>query len=453
MRSYWIEVRRTLGLAGPIIMGQLGQMLMQIIDTVMVGRIGVVPLAGAALGGSIFTVILVFGFGLCAAVHVRVAQAYGAGQKERCATVLRHGVIIAIVYAVICGSGIHAGIDFLGKIGQPPDVVEQTKPYLVLIGWSLVPILTYQCFKNFCEAQNRQWLPFCVLFAGLFLKVILNWIFIFGRFGFPAWGLWGAGLSTMVTRVFMLGLLITVVAYSRRLVILEKVGSIFSFQASFFRQLLGLGVPSASQFLFEAGAFTMVSLMMGWISAQWLAAHQIAVQVAALSFMVPLGMSFAVAIRVGHAVGSEDRAAVRHIGFGAIGFAVCFMSLCALVLYNWRLELPTLFIDNPEVIRRASQLLVVAAIFQVFDGVQIVCLGALRGLADVKVPAVMIFCVYWGICIPSGYVFAFILKYQGLGLWFGLLIGLVTASIFLAIRFFLITRRVSSRAFATAVDE
>ncbi len=442
MRSYWKEVRLTLTLAGPIIMGQIGMMAMLVIDTAMVGRIGVIPLAAAAFSGSLFSVILVAGFGLCVAVHVLVAQAFGAGQRERCGQLLVHGVVVMSIYAIICACGIQAGIGLLSSFGQSPEVVAKAQPYMVFLGWSLVPTLIYQCFKNFSEAQNQPWLPFRVLCGAIVIKVFLNWIFIFGRLGFPAWGLNGAGLSTILVRVCMLVALVITVIRSRHLAIAGLRWSVSELQAVYFRNLLGIGVPTSFQIIFDVGAMTVVSIMMGWLSAQWLAAHQIANQLAALAFMVPLGMSFAVAIRVGQAVGRKDRTAIRHIGSSATGFAVCFMSGCALVLLILRNSLPVLFIEDQEVILLASKLLVMAALFQVFDGIQIVCMGALRGLADVKVPTVLIFCVYWGVSLPLGYVLAFDFGYQGLGLWFGQLLGLVIVAIFLASRFVMITRSV-----------
>lgn len=440
VRSYWKEVRSTLSLAGPIIMGQIGMMAMLVIDTAMVGRVGVIPLAAAAFSGSLFSVILIAGFGLCVAVHVLVAQAFGAGQRERCGLLLVHGVVVMLIYAIICAGGIQAGIGLLGSFGQSPEVVAQAQPYMVLLGWSLAPTLVYQCFKNFSEAQNQPWLPFRVLCGAIIIKVFLNWVFIFGRLGFPAWGLNGAGLSTLIVRVCMLVALVLTVIRSRHLAIAGLRWSAAGLRASYFRNMLGIGVPTSFQVIFDVGAMTMVSIMMGWLSAQWLAAHQIANQLAALAFMVPLGMSFAVAIRVGQAVGRKDRAAIRHIGSSATGFAVCFMSGCALVLFLLRNSLPGLFIEDREVIRLASQLLVVAALFQVFDGIQIVCMGALRGLADVKIPTILIFCVYWGICLPMGYVLAFNFEFQGLGLWLGQLLGLTIVALFLASRFALITR-------------
>ena len=440
VRSYWKEVRSTLSLAGPIIMGQIGMMAMLVIDTAMVGRAGVIPLAAAAFSGSLFSVILVAGFGLCVAVHVLVAQAFGAGQRERCGLLLVHGVVVMLIYAIICAGGIQAGIGLLGSFGQNPEVVAQAQPYMVLLGWSLVPTLVYQCFKNFSEAQNQPWLPFRVLCGAIIIKVFLNWVFIFGRLGFPAWGLNGAGLSTLIVRVCMLVALVLTVMRSRHLAIAGLRWSVAGLRASYFRNMFGIGVPTSFQVIFDVGAMTMVSIMMGWLSAQWLAAHQIANQLAALAFMVPLGMSFAVAIRVGQAVGRKDRAAIRLIGSSAAGFAVCFMSGCALVLFLLRNSLPGLFIEDREVIRLASQLLVVAALFQVFDGIQIVCMGALRGLADVKIPTILIFCVYWGICLPMGYVLAFNFEFQGLGLWLGQLLGLTIVALFLASRFVMITR-------------
>ncbi len=447
MKPFWTEIRKTLFLAIPMMIGQLGQMGLHLIDAAMVGRVGVVELAAIAFGGNIVGIFLIIGYGLASSVSVLVAQAYGAKNHSRCGEVLKHGIVITFCYAFTVAAIMHSNLGFLHYFGQPDDVVEACKFYVIFLVWSLIPTLAYQCLRTYSEALNRPWFPFTVLAAGFFLNIFLNWIFIFGKLGMPAYGVAGTGLATLLARTFMMIIMATAVLGSPRYDIGRSLFNIFHCSWRLFSQLLAIGVPTGFQLLFEAGSFTVAAIFMGWIGTNSLAAHQIAVNIAAMTFMIPLGMSFAVAIRVGQAAGREDRPAIRRIGFSSFIFVLGFMSCTAAIIYITRDILPRFFLDNnapeaPEVVFLTAQFLVVAALFQVFDGLQVASMGALRGIADVKVPTVLAFICYWVFALPLSYGLAFEANLQGVGVWLGLLIGLGIASVVLSSRFHLITRTV-----------
>jgi len=424
-------------------------MSLHLIDAAMVGRVGVVSLAAIAFGGNVVGTFLIVGFGLAHAVPVLVARAYGAGALgalDRCAEVLKHGVVMVAIYSIGVGALFMWGLELLSFFGQPVAVVNACKGYVIFLAWSILPTLIYQCFRGYSEALNRPWPPFVVLAIAFFLNILLNWIFIFGNLGAPAMGAAGAGLATLLARIFMMAGLIGLILKSSTYNVGAAVFRFVTCTRNLFRQCLGLGVPSAFQILFEVGMFNVAGIMMGWLGANALAAHQIAMNTAAMSFMVPLGMSFAVSIRIGHAAGRDDWAAIRRSGFSAFMFSVCFMSLCALVFLAVRHRIPWYFLDRnaveaPEVVALTASFLVVAALFQVFDGLQVVCMGALRGMADVKIPTVVVFFCYWCIALPTCFYLAFVREIGGIGIWFGLLTGLTVAAFSLLSRFWLSTRR------------
>ena len=430
----------TLALGVPMIMGQLGQMLLHIIDAVMIGRLGVLPLAAVAFGGNIMGFILVIGYGLSVAVSILVARSFGRGDLAQCSDVLRHGISIVVLYALIWAAGAQFGSGVLYRVGQPEEVVEASLGYVQMLGWSLVPSLIYACLRSYSEALNRSWIPFSVLLGGLVLNVFLNWIFIFGKLGSPPLGVTGAGLATLLARVSMMATLGCILIRSSGFRISLSDLSLLNLRGRLIRKMLGLGIPTSFQLLFEVGMFTAAAVLMGWIGTVALAAHHIAMCVVGFTFMVPLGMSFAVGIRISQAAGREDSDAIRRIGYSSVAFSVIYMGFFACSIFLLREKIPLIFISEAPVILLTSQLLVVAALFQTFDGAQVICMGALRGLSDVKFPTILAFCGYWLISIPVGSFIAFGLDKGSLGIWFGMILGLTFAAIALFIRFRIVTR-------------
>lgn len=439
--SYLKEARATFSLALPIIVGQVSQMLMGITDSVMIGRVGTVPLAASAFANSVFGVFFMLGIGLLIPIAVFVARAHGGGKEAECGDWLRHGIFLAL----LMGSAGAALMMLLGtqidRFGQPPEVVAAVKPYYLLIAASLVPTLLFQGFRQFAEAMGRPWIPMAMMLGGVALNVLLNWIFIYGNLGVPALGLTGAGWATLIARVA--GVAVIFVWLGRSADFARAWPTRASGNAEWFRKLqwerfrtmAAIGVPAAGMLLFEVGAFSAAAIMMGWLGAVPLAAHQIALSCAGFAFMFPLGLSMAVSMRIGKAVGEGRHVALRPIGFSAMLMGCLIMSGFALIFSIAGRPLASAFVEDAVTAALAARLLVVAAIFQLFDGVQVIGAGALRGLTDVKVPTLITFIAYWIIALPGGYVLGIRGPAGPVGIWASLATGLAFAAVFLALRF------------------
>lgn len=447
------EARATLVLAVPMAAGQVGQMLLGISDSLMVGRVGVVPLAAAAFANGVINVLLVAGIGLVAAVSVLAAQAHGAGRPREAGEAMRHGLALGIAAGVAAALAVTCGRGVFRFFGQPPEVLDAAGPFLVLTAWSVVPALAMQALKQFCEALSRPWPPMLLMTAAVGLNAGLSWVLIYGKLGAPALGLTGAGWATLAARTLTALALAGFVLGSRGLrgALPERWWRALSWART--RQMLHIGLPVAATLLMEVTAFATAAVMMGWINAEALAAHQIAISCAALTFMFPLGLSFAVSVRVGQALGAGERGRVRPIGFGGIGMgAVMMVGSAALYL----LAGPTVarwFVDDAGVVALAARLLAVAGLFQLVDGVQVVSGGALRGLGDVRVPTGIAFVSYWLIALPTSYGCGFVAGFGAMGVWAGLALGLAFAAVGLTWRFRAKTAGVMARSLESSTRE
>lgn len=435
IRLWAREMRPTLALALPIMAGMVGQMLMGLADTIMVGRVGVVSLAAAAFVIAVAHLPLVFGLGLLSAISVLTSQAFGARRPDEAGETLRHGLVIATGVGGLAALSMFALHPFLNRLGQPTEVVVAADKFLFLFGTSLLPALVGHGCKQFAEALKHPWVPTFVLLGGVLLNVLLNWVLIFGHWGAPALGLEGAGWATLIARAAMALVLLVYVVRAPALRDFQPVRWRAALSRERFRRLLNLGWPVAGQHFFEVSAFVFAALMMGWISADAIAAHQIAITCAALTFMCSLGIGTAVCIRVGHAYGAAQYARMRRIGFGGVSLAAGMMGVFGLVLMLAGRPIAGLFITSPTVVSLTAQLLIVAAVFQMADGIQVVSISALRGLGDVRVPAVIAVVAYWVLAVPVGAALAFPGQRGAVGIWIGLAGGLGAAALGLAWRF------------------
>jgi len=441
---FFKEARLTLALALPIVVGQVSQMLMGVTDSIMIGRLGAVPLAASAFAGGMFSVFFVVGIGLLLPVAVFVSREHGAGDDRAGARWLKHGVALAVVASVIeMLVMIGLALSF-SRMGQPPEVLAEIEPYYTLIVVSLLPVLVFQVFRQFAEALGRPWMPMFIMLASVALNVLLNWILIYGNLGAPAMGLAGAGWATLASRIVAL---VVIILWLRKAAAFRHVFPdtwIAGLQLARFREMLHMGVPAAVMLFFEVGGFMVAAVMMGWLGATALAAHQIALSCAAFMFMFPLGLSIAVGMRVGKAVGEGRRDLLRPIAGGALAMSCVIMSVSAVGFWLGGEWLARGFVNDAEVVALAVQLLVVAAIFQLFDGAQVIGSGALRGLSDVRVPAVITFIAYWLLAIPGGYALGLHTSLGAVGIWIGLAVGLAIAAVLLAWRFRLLTNDLRS---------
>lgn len=429
-------------LAYPVMLSMLGQVMTGVADSVMVGWTGAVPLAAASLANIFLSVPLFFGIGVSYAITPLVAEALGADNQKKIIDVFRHGTLINLIVGVMLFLLILVIEPFMPFMGQPVEVVALAVPYLTIVGASIIPNMIFQTYRQFAEGLQRTRMAMVIVIGSNVLNVVLNYLLIFGKLGFPALGLNGAGWATLISRVVMAISMMAYVYYHRRFAPYRTGFSFGSYTRPLISKMLHIGLPAGSQFIFEAGAFGMSALMMGWIGTTALAGHQIAINLATISYMTTSGLGAAATIRVGNFLGKKDRTNLRASAYTMIGMAVVVMTAWALLFIFGRYWLPSLYISDPGVIELTAGLMIIAAFFQLSDGIQVVCAGALRGLQDVKIPSLLIFVAYWIIALPCGYVLAFPFGMGPSGIWLGLFIGLTLTATAMIFRFQHLTKRV-----------
>lgn len=440
MSSYAYESRRTLKLAAPIIIGQVSQMLMGVTDALMIGHVGKVPLAASAFAGSLFGFLFMIAIGMLIPVSIMVSRAHGGGEEAEAGQWLKHGVVIAGVFSLLgVGLMLFVGTE-LHRFGQPAEVLAAVQPYYALITISVIPALMFQVLRQFAESLERPREPMIMMLIGVVLNIFLNWIFIYGNWGAPAMGLAGAGWATLISRIagmIVIWYWVSRVSFFKRA---WPQGWWGGYEWKRFRRLLGLGVPVAFTLSFEGGLFSGAALIMGWLGATALAAHQIAISCAAFVFMFPLGLAMAVSMRMGRAVGERRLDALRPIGFSAQAISAFFMAIFVVVFVMAGPSISAAFVSDVEVIDLSVKLLVVAAVFLLADGAQVVGANAVRGLTDVKVPTVITAVCYSGVAMPLSYGLGMHTELGPVGVWIGLAAGLILAAIVLNARFIYLTR-------------
>ncbi len=416
-------------------MSQFGQMALQLTDTAMVGHYSNTSLAASAFAGSVYAIFLVFGMATTTFVSTLVSQAYGAGQHRRCGEILRHALVINLFMAIGIAALIELGIPFLFIFGQDLDVLTEATPYLSVIGWSSLPIFLFQVLRQYSEALNRTLPPLLITIAAIGLNALLNWMFIFGNFGMPELGLLGAGYATLVCRLLMvLGLAILIFRdpFYREFFPSRWLAGL---QQKLIQNSLKIGLPAGFQGLFEVGTFAMAAVMMGWVGVNELAAHQVALSLAATTYMFALGISFAATILVGNAYGRGRMNEAKKAGASALLLGLIVMGFFGLVFAVGHELLPRIYSKDAEILKIASVFMIWAAVFQIFDGTQIISLGCLRGLSDLKIPTWITGINYGFFALPLAYVLGFHTSLAGVGIWVGLSVGLMTAAIALSYRF------------------
>ncbi|MFT6867252.1 MAG: MATE family multidrug resistance protein [Cyclobacteriaceae bacterium] len=425
--------RRNFTLAFPIVIGQVGHIMVSVADTMMVGKTGVIPLAAATFAGTFYHVLMIFGIGVSYAITPLVA-ATDSKDQNRLIKFLQNGLGLNMSLSIILvGIGLLIS-PFLGYFGQEPQVAIEARPYLIIMCISLIPLMHFQTYRQFSEGLSDTFNPMMVSIIANLLNIVLNYILIYGAFGIPAYGLIGAGYATLIARVVMAVLM-------HRSIKKKLFGFKWQFDWHIMKSMLHIGVPSGMQYVFEIGAFAVAAIMAGWISAEAQASHQIAINLVAVSYMAASGLGAAGTIRIGNQMGLNNLRDLKIAGYSLMLTVIVFMACCGAFFITFRYELVSLYIENETVTNLAAGLLIVAAAFQISDGMQAVGLGILRGLTDVKIPTLVTFIAYWLIAIPIGYVLGFVFDYGVYGIWYGLLGGLTLSAILHLLRFkFLVSR-------------
>lgn len=432
------EIKELLLLAGPVVAAQLGQISMGFVDTVMVGRLGSAELAGVALGNATFFFLLIVCMGVVVAVGPMVSQAFGAGEHDPIGRSVRQGLWLGVVLAIPAFLILYNVAPFWRFIGQVEETAVIAQQYLQAIVWGFLPFLWFVALRSFVEAVTRPWPVTYIAFTAVALNIGANYVLMYGKLGFPALGLVGTGWASTIVFWFMFLVLAAYVQWRYQIYhIFSKLGKP---DFHYFKELFRIGWPIGASYGIEAGLFMITAFMMGTLGTVPLAAHQIAIQCAAFAFMVPLGIGIATSVRVGQAVGRRDPVGARWAGYLGLMLAGGFMLATAIAFWTMPRPIISLYVDvnnvaNVDVVRLAVSLLAVAAVFQIFDGVQVAAAGALRGLKDTRIPMVLAFVSYWIFGLSIGYFMGFRLEWGGIGLWWGLVVGLAVASFLLSIRF------------------
>ncbi len=445
-KAIWrAEMTETVKLALPIALTQLGQIAMMTSDLALIGRLGDQAVAAAALAHTVLFMVFVLGMGIVAAVAPLASQAYGA----RAPRMVRRALRVGLWAAVILGAPLTLvqlwGGELLVLLGQSPDNAALAHQYLAGMAWCLVPSWCFMALRNFMSAVNRPEPGLWITLAAIPANGILAYALIYGAFGLPRLELFGAGLATTLVSIGMCVAAIWV-CYTRRPFRKYRVlGRWWRADWTLMRQLIVIGAPISGSFLLEYGLFAAAAQLMGWIGTAALAAHQIALQVAAIMFMVPFGIGMAATVRVGHAVGRGDSAAGRRAGFAAILLGVVFMASMTLLVALTSNIIPLAFLGldapDPQTVVLASSLLVLGASFFIADGIQTIAAGSLRGLNDTRIPLVFAAISFWAIGFSGCWLFGFTLGLGAYGIWIGLSLGLATYAVLLIWRFHRLTAR------------
>jgi MATE family multidrug resistance protein len=424
-------------------------------DVVMIGRLGPEALAAGTLGAHTMLLVLLFGLGVALAVQPLVAQARGARDVRGMRRTLRQGLwagaLMSVPVMLVCAGG----TTLLLALGQAPATAAAAGGYLDAVLWGVPGAIAFMALRGFVAALDRAALALWVMLVGVLLNAGLNWLLIYGHLGFPRLELVGAGLATSLVNTAMALALAAIVLTDRRLRRYRVLGRFWRPDWARLRQVFAVGLPIGLTLMVEAGVFIAATVMMGWLGPIALAAHGIAIQVASVLFMVPLGLGLAVTVRVGLAHGAGDRTGVRRAG--AVGYVagLAVMAAATLLLVGAPHTLIALFLDleapgNTEVVALAVQLLAVAALFQLVDGAQVIGMNALRGLSDTRVPMLYAVLAYWGIGLAVALWLGFGLGLGGVGVWLGLAAGLAVAALLLGWRFHRLSRAAASRSTGAA---
>jgi len=438
-RKIWPELRACLTLAIPLAGAQLAQAGTAFVDTVMMGLLGGSVLAAGGLGATLFQALVIISNNVISAVSPLVASAYGAGQQAAIGQIVRQGFWLVVGLALPVGLLLWYAEPVLQILGQDPAIITVALPYVHAIVWGLPALLGFAVLRNFVSALSDPRPLIVIMVAGTGCNILGNYVLMFGKFGFPALGLAGIGWASTISLWAMFASLLVYVTSQPRYQPYRLWGS-FCLEPMLFTELLKIGLPIGVLAAVETGMFTLTTFLMGQLGPVPLAAHQIALQTAAVTFMVPLGISLATTVRVGQRLGQQDFLGARVAGVVGIALSALFMSLMGSLIWRFPAQIVGLYLDlkqpaNAELVQFSQHLLAVAAVFQILDGVQVSATGALRGLRDTRVPLLIGITAYWGLGLTSGYWLGIVSGWGGIGLWWGLALGLLMAAIVLPLRF------------------
>jgi MATE family multidrug resistance protein len=427
VRSGRAEFAQLWRLAWPVVLGEIGWQTMSLVDTLVVGRVGATALAGVSVGGAVFFLAAISGTGMLLGLDFAIARAVGAERRDEVASFLRHGLLLAVALAVVLTAVLLAAAPLLPRLGLAPDVATVAADYLAVVAWSLPPLLLFNALRRFLQAVGSVRVIALAMVSANVINAVVDWMLVFGLWGAPALGAVGAAWATVVSRVFMLAVIVVYVVAAHRSTLVAHL----PWRWAALQQLVRLGLPAAIQVALEVGVFATVTALAGRIGAVAAASHHVVLNIAAFSFMVPLGISAAAAVRVGHEVGRRDAVRTVTAGWTAMALGALTMAGFSALFLLVPSFLVALFTTDAAVRETAASLMMVAAVFQLFDGVQVVASGALRGLGDTRTPMLVNLIAHWFVGLPIGALLGLGLDFGVAGLWVGLCAGLMVAAVLL----------------------
>jgi len=450
LKDYTKEFSYNLKLSLPVMLGMLGHTLVSLVDNIMVGKLDPTNLAAVSLGNSFVFIGMAIGIGFSSAITPLIAEADSENNHHKLQSTFVHGIILCTALSLLLFLSIFFFRDIMLLMNQPEAVVELALPYLELVVISLIPLLIFQAFKQFCDGLSLTIYPMYAAVIANVINVLINYVLIFGKFGFPQMGIMGAAIGTLISRTVMLVFLILIVKYNSKIKqCLNDIRQI-KIDKLMFKKILDIGIPSSLQMVFEVFFFTTAIWLSGLLGENPQSANQIALNLSSMTFMIASGLSVSAMVRVGNQKGLKNYVDLRRISFSilllglilALFFALCFILFSDLLPYIYIDLNNTLnYKDNLEVIEITSKLLIIAAVYQISDTIQVIILAALRGMQDVKIPTLITFVAYWLIGFPISYFLGSDDMLGSEGIWIGLLSGLTIAATLLYIRFNILTNR------------
>ncbi|WP_312818042.1 MATE family efflux transporter [Kaistella carnis] len=435
-----------LKLALPVMLTQVGQVSVNLFDNIIVGKLlGAQALASVSLGNAVFFSIFVFALGFSLAIPPLVSEAHSRNDHNTINSVFRHGFIINMGIGLILMIIMLAAMPLLYHMDQPQEIIPDTISFLGIMTLSIVPFMAFQTLREFSEGLSFTIGVTKATIIANIINIVLNYVFIKGLFGFPPMGVKGSAIASLIARIFMMIFLYYVLLKQpgTRRYIKHFSLKLAGFSKVMFQKMLKIGFPTALQMFFEVTAFAGAAFICGLISAHDIASHQIALSMASFTFNLSIGFSVASTVMIGRRSGERDFVGLKKVGINNLKIVFIFMAFCGLFFIIGRNILPTFFTqkEDVDVIVLASKLLIIAALFQLSDGVQVVALGILRGIQDVKIPSMITFVAYWIITIPLGYYLCVTLRMGAWGMWIALGLGLTISAILLVMRFLKLSQR------------
>jgi len=450
LSKYANEFSYNIKLAYPVILGMLGHTLIGIVDNIMVGNLGATELAAVSLGNSFIFLAMSIGIGFSTAITPIVAQADAEKDDKKIRSAFHHGLLLCTVLGVCLFILIVLAKPIMNLMHQPKEVVDLAAPYIDWVAFSLIPVIIYQGYKQFADGLSQTKYSMYAIFMANVVHIFFNYVLIYGIWIFPKLGILGAALGTVISRIMMVVFMHFLLRHNERMKHYFKNFSFKEIRKSMLKKITYLGFPSALQMLFEVALFTAAIWLTGSISKNSQAANQIALTLATFTFMFAMGLNVTAMIRVSNQKGKNDYKNLIIVARSIFILALFLEIIFAILFVVFHTILPQYFLnmndsaqvlDNAEVIAIASKLLLVAAVFQISDGIQVVVLGALRGLQDVKIPMYIAFVAYWIVGFPISFYLGKYTELKAVGVWIGLLAGLTTAALFLYIRFHKLTKK------------